>query len=85
MRGPMATTSAASDPPVDGASTTGTASGFCALAAPASSIDASGEDITLFTPLWAHIPEASRAEAIVRGTLLDGGRFLRAFGIRALA
>ena len=50
-----------------------------------SSIDASGEDITLFTPLWAHIPEAPRAEAMVRDAMQDGGRFLRAFGIRALA
>ena len=49
------------------------------------SIDATGEDITLFTPLWAQIPEASRAETIVKSALLDGERFQRPFGIRALA
>lgn len=49
------------------------------------SIDATGEDITLFTPLWAHIPEPARAESIVRNALLDGERFERPFGIRALA
>ena len=48
------------------------------------SIDATGEDITLFTPLWAHIPEPARAEEIVRHALLDGQRFERPFGIRAL-
>ena len=48
-------------------------------------IDATGEDITLFTPLWAHIPEPARAEIMVREALLDGERFDRPFGIRALA
>ncbi len=49
------------------------------------SIDASGEDITLFTPLWAHIPEPPKAEAILHEALQDGARFMRPFGIRALA
>lgn len=49
------------------------------------SIDATGQDITLFTPLWAHIPDEARAESMIRGALLDGERFERPFGIRALA
>ncbi len=48
-------------------------------------IDATGEDITLFTPLWAHSPEPARAETIVREALLDSQRFSRPFGMRALA
>ena len=48
------------------------------------SISATGQDITLFTPLWAHMPEQTRAESLLRGSLLDGRRFERAFGIRAL-
>ncbi len=48
-------------------------------------IDATGEDVTLFTPLWAHIPEPARAESMVRGALLDEGRFGRPFGVPALA
>lgn len=48
-------------------------------------IDATEEDITLFTPLWAHIPEPARAEGIVYGALENGQRFARRFGIRALA
>ncbi len=48
-------------------------------------VDATGQDITLFTPLWAHIPDQARAESIARGALLDAERFNRPFGIRALA
>ena len=49
------------------------------------SLDTSGQDITLFTPLWAHIPEEARAEILLRNALLDGTRFDKAFGLRALA
>jgi hypothetical protein len=48
-------------------------------------IDATGEDITLFTPLWAHIPEPARAEIIIQDALLDTERFAGPFGFRALA
>lgn len=49
------------------------------------SMDATVEDITLFTPLWAHIPQEGRAESLIRGALLDGERFERPFGFRALS
>ncbi len=48
------------------------------------SLDATGQDITLFTPLWAHIPEQARAESMLRTSFLDGGAFERPFGIPAL-
>jgi hypothetical protein len=48
------------------------------------SIDATPQDVTLFTPLWARIPQESRAESMIRGALLDGDRFERPFGIHAL-
>jgi hypothetical protein len=48
-------------------------------------VDATAQDITLFTPLWAHIPDEARAESLLRGALLDAERFNRPFGIRALA
>ncbi|MGE5073886.1 MAG: MGH1-like glycoside hydrolase domain-containing protein [Anaerolineae bacterium] len=48
-------------------------------------LDTSEQDITLFTPLWAHIPEEARAGAIVRSALSEGSPFHGAFGFRALA
>ena len=48
-------------------------------------VDATAQDITLFTPLWAHIPDEERAENLLHGALLDAERFNRPFGIRALA
>jgi hypothetical protein len=49
------------------------------------SVDTTEQDITLFTPLWAHLPDDARAQAIVTRSLLDTERFDRPFGIRALA
>ncbi len=49
------------------------------------SLDATEQDITLFTPLWAHIPEAGRAEQMIRTCLLTDGSFRGPSGIRALA
>jgi hypothetical protein len=43
--------------------------------------DYSREDQTLFLPLWAGIPGRERAEALVKQSLLDEGRFWRAAGI----
>jgi hypothetical protein len=48
------------------------------------SVDSSSEDITLFTPLWAHLAEQRQAQDIVSRSLFDGGRFDRPFGIPAL-
>ena len=50
-----------------------------------STVDSTEQDITLFTPLWAHIPEAHRAESLVRGAVFDNQRFERSFGLRTLA
>ena len=47
-------------------------------------VDAAVEDLTLFTPLWAHLPDERQAEAISKDTLLDAGRFGRPFGAPAL-
>ncbi len=49
------------------------------------SIDATVQDITLFTPLWSHIPEDARAQSMVNSALLGDHGFERTFGIRALA
>lgn len=43
--------------------------------------DYSREDQTLFLPLWAGIPGRERAKALVKRSLLDAGRFWRAFGV----
>jgi hypothetical protein len=48
------------------------------------SVDAAGEDITLFTPLWAHLAEPGQAQAMVTHSLLDARRFDRPFGVPAL-
>jgi len=45
--------------------------------------DLSGEDMTLFTPLWAGIPSPERAGAMLE-CLSDEARFARPFGIPAL-
>ena len=46
-------------------------------------MDFSGEDITLFLPLWAGIPTPRRAGEIVSRALFAGDRFGRPFGIPA--
>jgi hypothetical protein len=46
-------------------------------------VDTTGQDITLFTPLWAHLPDAERAQTIVSRSLLDAERFDQPFGVRA--
>jgi hypothetical protein len=48
-------------------------------------INAAVEDITLFTPLWARIPEQQRAQAILARSVLDAERFDRPYGAPALA
>ncbi len=48
-------------------------------------MDFSGEDITLFLPLWAGIPDLQRALALINRTLLAADRFGRPFGIPACA
>ena len=47
-------------------------------------VDTTGEDITLFTPLWAHIPDHQRAQVLIGRSLLDADRFDRPYGIPAL-
>ncbi len=49
------------------------------------SVDLTGEDHTLFLPLWAGIPDPQRAQAVIGRSLLDAGRFDRPFGIPACA
>jgi hypothetical protein len=44
-------------------------------------MDFSAEDISLFLPLWAGIPDASRAGDLVRRTILSNDRFGGKFGI----
>ncbi|MBI3737725.1 MAG: hypothetical protein HY258_01620, partial [Chloroflexi bacterium] len=48
-------------------------------------VDAAVEDITLFTPLWAHIPDHQRAQVMIGRSLLDADRFDRPFGVPALS
>lgn len=48
-------------------------------------VDATAEDITLFTPLWARIPEHQRAQVMVGRSLLDADHFDRPFGVPALS
>ncbi len=45
--------------------------------------DFSAEDITLFLPLWAGIPDPHRAALLTAQTLFSPGRFGRPFGIPA--
>jgi hypothetical protein len=48
-----------------------------------STLDFSTEDHTLFTPLWAGIPEGQRAQVMIGRALLDAKRFHRPFGVPA--
>ncbi len=48
-------------------------------------VDTTSEDITLFTPLWARIPERQRAQVMIGRSLLDADRFDRPYGIPALS
>ena len=48
------------------------------------SVDAACEDITLFTPLWAHLADQGQVQAMLAHSLLDAARFDRPFGIPAL-
>jgi hypothetical protein len=46
-------------------------------------LDLSLEDHTLFTPLWAGIPDEQHAQIMIGRALLDSKRFHRAFGVPA--
>ena len=48
-----------------------------------STLDFRTEDHTLFTPLWAGIPDDQRAQVIIGRALLDAKRFNRPFGVPA--
>ncbi len=48
-------------------------------------IDTSGEDITLFTPLWARLPGPEQARAMLRRALEAGSAFDHPYGVPALA
>jgi hypothetical protein len=48
-------------------------------------MDFSGEDITLFAPLWAQVPDPPRALALIDRSLLAAQRFGRPFGFPACA
>ncbi len=47
-------------------------------------MDFSREDISLFLPLWAGIPSADRAHAMINNTMFSADHFGRPFGILAL-
>jgi hypothetical protein len=47
-------------------------------------VDTSGEDITLFTPLWARVPHPDRARSMMKRLMEDESGFGRPFGIPAL-
>lgn len=44
-------------------------------------VDYTRQDQTLLLPLWAGLPDADRAEALVRRTLLDPARYWRPYGL----
>jgi hypothetical protein len=48
-------------------------------------MDLSAEDVTLFLPLWAGIPDSRRLLNMVNQTLLAAGRFGRPFGVPVCA
>jgi len=48
-----------------------------------STLDFTTEDHTLFTPLWAGVPDESRAQIMIGRALLDAKRFHRPFGVPA--
>jgi hypothetical protein len=43
-----------------------------------------GENVTLLAPLWAGIPDANRAQALIGRAVLDAERFDRPFGAPAV-
>jgi hypothetical protein len=47
-------------------------------------VNMASEDITLFTPLWARIPDPQRAQVMISRTLENAEYFGRPFGIPAL-
>ncbi len=47
-------------------------------------IDTTGEDLTLALPLWAQIPEAQQANAMIGRNLMTADRFDRPFGLPSL-
>ena len=47
-------------------------------------VDSAVEDITLFTPLWAHLAEQGQAQDMVTRSIFEAGRFDRPFGVPAL-
>lgn len=48
-----------------------------------STLDFTTEDHTLFTPLWAGVPDEGRAQIMIGRALLDSKRFHRPFGVPA--
>lgn len=48
-----------------------------------STLDFTTEDHTLFTPLWAHVPDEQQAQQMIARALLDATRFQRPYGIPA--
>ncbi|MGZ9223704.1 MAG: hypothetical protein ACXW4Q_16485, partial [Anaerolineales bacterium] len=48
-----------------------------------STLDFTTEDHTLFTPLWAGIPDEGHAHTMIGRALLDASRFHRPFGVPA--
>lgn len=48
-------------------------------------VDLTGQDHTLFLPLWAALPDQQRAQTLIGRALLDEARFDKPFGIPACA
>ena len=46
-------------------------------------LDFTTEDHTLFTPLWAGVPDAQRAQTMIGRALLDANRFYHPYGVPA--
>jgi hypothetical protein len=46
-------------------------------------LDFTTEDHTLFTPLWAGVPDEQHAQIMIGRALLDAGRFHRPYGVPA--
>jgi hypothetical protein len=46
-------------------------------------LDFTTEDHTLFTPLWAGVPDTQHAQIMIGRALLDAGRFYRPYGVPA--
>jgi hypothetical protein len=46
-------------------------------------LDFTTEDLTLFTPLWAGIPDDQHAQIMIGRALLDAARFYRPYGVPA--